>query len=190
MKPLDTISIALKLFAAFILAATSHSALADGLVVPGHSVPRVTFPTITSSDLNGRSVTLPNDLQGEKRLLLLAYDRKDQKIVDPWINMARQWKLPEERLGIYEIPIIQDPGKFMREFIDVAMKRGIPEADVRRRVITLYTNKDALLDKLAIENDKTIDILLIDADGYVLWRTEGSLTAEKQAALELAITRG
>lgn len=151
---------------------------------PGHAVPTLTFPQIQSADLNGDRVTLPDDLNGQYRLVIIAYQRQDQQVVDPWLTLAKSWHLPESRLGIYEVPIIKDPGRVMREFIDAGMRSGIRDRDIRRRVITLYTDKAAMLRRLAIQDDSTIDVLLLDRAGSVVWRTEGELTATKRGNLE------
>lgn len=149
--------------------------------------PSQTFPQIRVPDLNGKVVTLPDDLTGGHRLILIGYERNQQESLDRWIDSAVRLNRPEGTLGIYELPIIDDPGRIGRGMIDAGMKLAIRDEATRARVLTLYTDKAAMMRTLRLKSDRTVDLLLLAGDGTIVWRESGPVTADKLASLLTAI---
>ena len=63
------------------------------------------------------------------------------------------------------------------------MRRGIPDQQARESTITLYIDKDPFRAEMGIPDEQTIYVLLLDATGRVIWRTEGAHADEKGNAL-------
>ena len=161
---------------AFLLAAFATLAFADETV----------FPTVVTEDLNGRRVTLPDDLEGRRRLVLVGYDRDQQATLDVWIASAVALK-KGAALGIYEVPIVDDPGAVGRGLIDAGMKLAVRDDATRGRIFTVYTDKPALMKRLELSDDDTVDLMLLDESGRVLWRESGEATPAKMASLLKAV---
>lgn len=145
------------------------------------------FPTVRGSNLLRQTVTLPDDLEGELNLLLVAFQRWHQQWVDTWLPLARQLEAAHPDLRYYELPTIQRMNVLSRTFINEGMRAGIPDPVARERTITLYLDKAAFREALNLAHEDTIYVLLVDRQGQVLWRAEGALTPEKGATLVGAI---
>ena len=89
----------------------------------------------------------------------------------------------------YEIPTIKRMIAPMRWMINGGMRGGIDDRGARARTITLYLDKEPFKRALAITDENTIHVLIVDRDGRVLWRTTGAFSAEKGAALEAVLKR-
>lgn len=141
------------------------------------------FPTVTGSNLERRSFTLPGDLEGDLNLVILAFWRDHQMLVDTWMPLARRLQTNHSGLVAYELPVIESRSRLSQWFIDSGMRSGIPDRTTREHTITLYIDKVGFLASLGIDDDSTIHTLLIDRAGSILWRANGPLDPAKEEAL-------
>lgn len=142
------------------------------------------FPQVKGSNLEHRRFTLPGDLEGDRNLVILAFWRHHQMLVDTWMPLTRRLQQRHSDLVAYELPVIEKRNKLAQLFIDGGMRAGIPDRTIREHTITLYVDKAAFLARLGIDDDGTIYTLLVDRSGNVLWQTSGPLDPEKEQALE------
>ncbi len=142
------------------------------------------FPTATGSNLERTQFTLPGDLEGERNLVILAFWRHHQMLVDTWMPLARRLQQRHSDVVAYELPVIESRNKLAQLFIDSGMRAGIPDRTIREHTITLYVDKAAFLSQLDIDDDSTIYTMLIDRAGNVLWHTSGPLDPGKEQELE------
>ena len=149
----------------------------------------VRFPTVTADNLERETFTLPRDFGGERNVVFIAFLRKQQSDVDTWVPFVKP--LVERMPGTeyYEIPTIKRMIAPMRWMINGGMRGGIDDRGARARTITLYLDKEPFKRALAITDENTIHVLIVDRDGRVLWRTTGAFSAEKGAALEAVLKR-
>ena len=148
------------------------------------------FPTVSGSNLQRAKLTLPQDFQGERNLVLIAFQQWQQTQVDTWIPFARQLEETYPAVRYYELPTIQRLNTLARTFINEGMRAGIPDPVARERTITLYVDKNAFKQALQLPREDDIYVLLLDREGRVLWRAEGSLTQEKGESLVAAVRGG
>ena len=152
-----------------------------------HSSKKAHFPTLTASNLEKRERSLPADFEGERNLLLVAFEREQQKNVDTWLREMKRFEELDPSFRYYELPTIERPNAFVRWFIDSGMRRGIPDKKARERTITLYLDKKPFCDALLITDQKTIYAFLVDRAGNVLWKSEGDFDEAKGAGLKSAL---
>jgi hypothetical protein len=141
------------------------------------------FPQVTGSNLERRRFTLPGDLEGDLNLLFLAFWQRHQSLVDSWMPLANRLREQRNDLVAYELPVIQSRSRVSQWFIDGGMRAGIPDRRIRELTITLYLDKPPFLDALDISDDRTIQVLLVDRSGRVVWRTAGAWDQEREADL-------
>jgi hypothetical protein len=134
------------------------------------------FPTLKATTLGGRKVTLPGDFGGRANLLLVAFEREHQALVDTWMPAAQRLAAAHDGLRYYELPTLGRTLALIRPVIEGGMRGGIPDGATRDRTITLYTNVDAFRTALGIPSDRTVSALLLDDAGVVRWRAEGAFT--------------
>ena len=133
----------------------------------------VHFPRLAARDLDGNAVSLPEDFSGECNLVLVAFQREQQSIVDSWIAWFESRSSELASLRCYELPVIATRWSPARPFIDGGMARAVRDRDARRRTLTVYTDVRRVTDALAIDDTNTVTVLLVDASGRVCWRTTG-----------------
>ncbi len=145
------------------------------------------FPQVTGSNLLRQKVTLPDDLQGELKILVIAFQQWQQALVDSWVPTARQLEQSFPGVQFYELPVIYKMNFFSQTFLNEGMRAGIPDQTTRQKTVTLYIDKKAFRQALDIPHEDTIWVLVLDRQGNVLWRTEGAYSQEKGDALFNAI---
>jgi hypothetical protein len=132
------------------------------------------FPTVRASNLNGRVLRLPTDFEGERNLVLVAFQRHQQALVDSWLPTIEALLGRYPDLRFYELPTIYRGNPVFRAWLDGAMRFGIPDTQARERTITLYLNKPEFRAALGLPHEETIYLLLLDRAGRVVWRGEGA----------------
>ena len=141
------------------------------------------FPRLIASNLEKRTLTLPDDFEGSRNLLLVAFQRNQQQQVDTWLREMRRFEELDPEFRYYELPTIQSPNRLVRWFIDTGMRRGIPDQKARSRTITLYIDKQPFLKALGITDENRIYCFLVNRSGQVLWRDEGVFDDSKAVSL-------
>ncbi len=145
------------------------------------------FPAVATESLAGKKYALPQDFEGDRNLVLIAFERDQQKNVDTWLHQIKQFEQLDSGLRVYELPTISRLDPFRRWFINTGMRRGIPDQSARARTLTLYLDKSSFKTSLKIDGEKTIYALLVNRAGQVLWRAEGDYDDSKAASLKLRL---
>lgn len=145
------------------------------------------FPKVTGENLNGKTFHLPGDLGGERNVVVIAFEREQQAIVDTWLPTLAKAAKEKPTFRYYEIPTLSRMPESDRAFTDNGMRSGIPDTAVRAITITLYIDKAPFLKSLRLPNEKTIYVLLVDKQGTIYWRDEGRFTVKKGEALTKAL---
>jgi hypothetical protein len=85
------------------------------------------------------------------------------------------------------MPLIDNPGMFMRWFIDTGMRGGIKGRFQRSHVWTAYTDKKAFLQSCGITSESEIRVLVVDRSGEIIHSESGAYTKEGAAKLLKAL---
>jgi hypothetical protein len=173
----------------FILLTISLALAVDRGSTSDTQAPEGTFPALSASNLEGETLRLPGDFAGDRNLLLIAFQREQQKNVDTWLHEMTRFQL-SPGFHYYELPTIDKMNPFVRWFINNGMRRGIPDHNARSRTITLYLNKPAFLKALSLPDEKRIYAILVDRSGRVLWRAEGDFDEAKASSLQKVLAGG
>ena len=147
----------------------------------------VRFPRLAARDLEGGRVDLPDDFGGEWNLVVVAFRRDQQVLVDSWIAWFEGVRADHPTLRCYEIPVLATRWSPARRFIDGGMAQAVRDPETRRRTLTVYTDVRRVTDALAIDDTSTITVLLVTSEGYVTWRATGSWTEHNADAVAAAL---
>lgn len=158
-----------------------RSAARQGAPAPLHGLQ---FPALEGHDIDGRKLIVPADLEGRYNLVLVAYERRHQRLVDSWVGSVRQLERRHDHLGVYEIPLIRNLSWVRRKRLDFRMSQGISDPVARATTITIYTDVDAVNRSLNIPHGEDIRLFLIDKAGAVYWRGAGPYDQGQFRALE------
>lgn len=141
------------------------------------------FPRVEGSNLEGEHFVLPADFKGELNVVLIAFQREQQRDVDSWLPFLKTVTDSRNNVRIYEVPTLGRRYKLMRSFIDGGMRRGIPDKAVREATVTLYIDKTPFRRALQLADEDRIYVVLVDREGRVHWRADGPFTEESGATL-------
>ncbi len=145
------------------------------------------FPALRVRDLEGIEYVIPDELPGGPHVIILAFQRGHQAIVD-------RWKLPLEAVAerhpgteVWEVPSLSRAWRLFRSQIDGGMRAGIPDVDVRRHTLTTYTDLSALAGALDLDALETVHVFVVGCEGSIHWHGEGDPSPGALAELEAAL---
>ena len=148
----------------------------------------MTFPTVQGANLEHREFTLPADFEGERNLVLIAFQRDQQENVETWTPFVQRLLEKYPHLRFYELPTIKRANPVFRWWVDSGMRSGIHDRQQREQTITLFLDKEEFRQQLGLPHEHTIYALLVDRAGNILWRTDGLFTEEKGRDLERVLS--
>ena len=106
-----------------------------GVLIGAPSAFAQTVPQMEAADLNGRTLKIPQDLEGSPPLLIVAFEEEQQKEIDRLLPLIEKATAIAPALRVWELPLIDDPGPVGRFLIENGMKAGIPSEATRSRVV-------------------------------------------------------
>ena len=130
---------------------------------------QVAFPSVPARDLQGVDVRFPAAFQGEHNVVLIAFHRRHQALVDSWVPWLEARAAADPGLRIFELPTIGRIWAPVRNFIDGGMAAAIREPEILRRTFTIYGDVRHVTRPLGIEDRSTISVVLVDRSGIVRW---------------------
>lgn len=143
------------------------------------------FPEYRAKDLNGKLVTIPGNGSSRHALVLVAFKRKQQKVIDRWLTEAKPLMKRSGDVDFLELPVIRKMNPVSRWFLYQGMRSGIRSKYTRQRVVTLHLDKNKFRRDLKIPNEDKVHVFLVRrADRAILWRTHGEVTPASLAALK------
>jgi len=146
--------------------------------------PKLRFPSISARDLQGVDVDLPEAFTGERNVVLIAFRRQHQDLVDSWVPWLERQAATDLGLRIYELPTIGRIWAPVRNLIDGGMAASIREPAVLQRTFTIYGDVRRVTAPLGIGSTSTIALRLVDASGAVLWVGEGGFDVKVARSLK------
>jgi hypothetical protein len=82
---------------------------------------KLLFPRINALSLTGCEYTLPAERGGERNVLVLAFQRRQQALVASWFPFLEQLMANHRDLRAYEVAIVPSVYTLARPFIDGGM---------------------------------------------------------------------
>jgi hypothetical protein len=155
------------------------------LHISAHATPAGRMPVISTETLSEKPLTLPADLPAEKTLVLIAFEREQQKDIDTWVEGMQ---LKAGALPWIETPVIDPQNTFFRAVINRGMRGGIPDKALQDKTITLYTERAAFVKAMQLPGGiKTVYAAVVARSGEVLALAEGRYAADKAEVLRAAL---
>lgn len=142
------------------------------------------FPTVETKDLNGRELTLPQDLPGTPTLVLIAFTQGQQSGVNRWID-AMQLESREDIQWI-EMPVVASGTRVIGPMLDGWMRQGIQDLEMRARTITVYGRRKYLR-AFGLDTFREVAVVVAFPDGRVQQVVQGEPTEDRLAAIERAL---
>jgi hypothetical protein len=158
------------------------------LVAPIVSAPTsqpqlASIPSAKGTALDGRSISLPQDLPGRASILILGFDRNSAGPTTAWEKPIRaQLASPPATtgfpaIGYLDMPFLEDAPAFIRPLILHSIRNQVP-AVLKPNFVPL-TSGEAVWKQLTHFSTATPDaayVLLVDRNGQVRWQTHEPFT--------------
>jgi len=138
------------------------------------------FPEIESHSLMGEQFDLPADFPAKRTVVIAAFLREQQDLVDRWITALADAGVPETPLGlppsaetvVIELPVLSKRYRMVRGRIDGTMRRAIKLEPILARTWTTYTDVEAFRKALNIPTPR-VEVLIVSRLGEVIDRASG-----------------
>jgi hypothetical protein len=147
----------------------------------------VTFPVLAARNLQGLDVMVPEAFAGELNVVIVAFQRNHQDLVDSWIPWLEERAETDPELRFYEIPTIGRIWAPVRNFIDGGMAASIREPVILQRTLTVYGDVNRLTRPLGIRDTSTISLFLVERGGAVRWHGTGRFEPATATSLDDAL---
>lgn len=142
------------------------------------------LPEIQVRSLEGERLVIPQDLEGKRNLLAIAFQRTQQRDVDTWVPEFERLEQADSSLVAYEVPVISRRWGPFRPMIDGGMTAAIPDPKTRAHTLTTYTDVGRVRRALGIEDTDRIVVVLADREGEISWFHRGERTDQAVAVLD------
>jgi carbon monoxide dehydrogenase subunit G len=142
---------------------------------------------LSGRSLDGRVYELPGDLAKPYNLLVVAFRREQQALVDRWLPWLIELEQRRSDVAVYELPVLSSIYSPARWFIDGGMTRGIPDLAARARTVTVYTDVQKVVENLGLAGTDTISVLVVERSGRILACEHGGFEQEKAERLGTAL---
>ena len=143
------------------------------------------FPALQGRDLEFRDRRIPDDLPGERRVVVVAFRQSHQRVVDAWIAALEARDIPG--LRCFELPTIGVQWNWARNSIDRGMATAIRDLAVRERTVTVYTRLVPVLRALGLRDRDRVYVAALAPDGTILASAVGGPTTEAVEAIAGAL---
>jgi hypothetical protein len=147
------------------------------------------FPLLTSDDLAGRKVLLPDAARGRVALLMLGFTYDSRWAVEKWAKEFQSVFGGQPDVTFFEVPVIGGMGRLAKWFIDSGMRKGTPK-ELHGNVMTVYGGGDRLKALMGFRKSAENDayLALLDQTGRVAWLHHGAFAASDFDRLRAEIT--
>lgn len=146
---------------------------------------RMRFPLLHGRDLEFRERRIPDDLPGERRVVIVAFHQRHQRVVDAWVDALERRGIPD--LRYFEIPTIGLRWRWVRNAIDGGMATAIRDVAVRERTVTVYTRLGPIVRALGLRDRRDVFVAALAPDGSIVASAVGGPTPERVDAIAGAL---
>jgi hypothetical protein len=147
------------------------------------------FPYVKAKTLNKDSFFIPDSLNTEFNIFIISFNRGMQGEVENWLIDLELLNNQKSSFDVFNSPVIPDPGRFVRGFINRGFKSIYKEKSVRDKVIIMYVDEDNFFSTLNI-NDSLKEkplIMVLNRNAKVIYQINGISNPDRIKELEYFI---
>lgn len=145
------------------------------------------FPILEGTNLLLAETTLPDDLPGRFRLLVVAYNSDQQTVVNKWLIPLEALAERYPDLRGYYVPLLPlDTADAALPIIGGMTLAAANDGD-RARTVVVFTDVPAFNELVQVAGVEEVQLFLLDSSGGILWRGAGVYNPETLASLEAAL---
>lgn len=152
------------------------------------------FPQLNAEDLSGKEVILPKVTTASHTLIGMATTKKAEESLRTWQNPVYQKFIAKSgmmdqmfNVDVYFVPVFTGAAKAAKGKVVKKLKEN-NEALVVDHLLIYAGAKDPL-DRLEMDDKKLPFFYLVDSNGHVVWRAEGSFKRKYLDEIEGVLSR-
>ncbi|MGC4023031.1 MAG: hypothetical protein QM734_14350 [Cyclobacteriaceae bacterium] len=153
------------------------------------------FPNMTAETVDDKKITLPQDVKGKYTLLGLAYSRKSEDELNTWFNpvfntfiqkVQGQMATFNYDVNVYFIPMFTG---INAAATGTAKRKAMKKVDPKLLPYILFYKGELkkYKDELDFESRDIPYFFVLDADGKIVFATDGSFSDVKMESIEAVI---
>jgi predicted transcriptional regulator len=143
------------------------------------------FPHFNGQTFGERAVTIPDAFKGRPTVLVITFTRAAEQQARAWTDKIKQKSISATT---YQVLELEDVPRLMRGFVRGSIRRSIPK-ESQDNFILLFEGEDALKKSVGFQASDDAYVLLLDADGNVVWREHGAVDDKKVDVLRKQLTK-
>lgn len=147
----------------------------------------VTFPELRGITLSTKETVVPNDLTGNPRLIVVAYDSEQQPDVDGWLPALEALNQDVPELAGYYVPLLPKSAADSALFIVGGMYLAAKNDRDRERTIVVFTDVEEFNRLVDVPSQDDIRLFLINGDGEITWQGAGAFNEATLDSLKTAL---
>jgi len=132
------------------------------------------FPELEMKTLNKESFKIPGDFIASNNILLISFGRDMQEPIEAWDSSLKKIFDSDNKVDIFNTPLIPNPGRFVKGFINSGFRSIYKDKSVRDSIIILYVEEEVFpmleIDEVVM---KTPLIIVVDKEGVILGKVSG-----------------
>jgi hypothetical protein len=146
--------------------------LCVALVMVAQACPAQSLPSTAGTTLSGKPIVLADAVRGRTAVLVAGFSREGGNGTSDWMK-AIQADPAFAKATVYPVAMLASAPGFIRGMIRNGMKKGLsPEA--QGRFVVLTDDEKVWRDFFDVSTDKEPYVVLLDAQGKVLWHGHGT----------------
>ncbi len=133
------------------------------------------MPKTAGETLSGKRIVLADAVRGHAVVLVAGFSHDGGIACGDWMKAIRG-DAALAGVEVYEVAMLEGAPGLFRGMIKSGMRKGMSTADQERSVV--LTQDDTLWEKFfAVSNGQEPQVMLLDAQGNVVWRGHGAASA-------------
>lgn len=143
-------------------------------------------PATSARALDGSVIAFPKPESRKPLLLMVGFSHKSSEDFKQWNQRMLSPYLSDPRIDYYELADLQGVPSFIMKMILHGMRREIHGAE-QSHFAPLTAGEDEWKKTVSYSSSAHTYLVLADASGHVVWRTQGTPDDEKAAGLKKAL---
>jgi len=143
------------------------------------------FPHLTGQTFGERAVAIPDAFKGKPTVLVITFTRAAQEQARAWTDKVKQKSIGAQN---YQVLELEDVPRLFRGFVRGSIRKSIPK-ESQDSFILLFEGEDALKKAVGFQVSDDAYVLLLDANGNIVWREHGAVDEKKVDVLQKQLTK-
>lgn len=145
------------------------------------------FPELVGTSLLLEQISVPSELSGDFKLVVVSYDVSQQPDVDEWLPALEDLNEAFPQLAGYYIPLLPKSAADASVFIIGGMVAAAKSDVDRARTIVVFTNVEAFNRLVNVPDMEAVQLFLLDQNQHILWRGSGHYNEKMLDELRTAL---